>query len=208
MQYSETTILGAATSRSIFALVLILVLILMSPLVLSSSVPTTNVEPAIMVSHDCPQWLSHDFRQLHSSNTIAFCERIADKPVLVVNTASHCGFTYQFTGLEKLYQRYKAQGLVVVGFASNDFNQEAATEAKAANICYLNYGVTFTMMAPISVKGGSAHPLFKAIAEKSQSPSWNFNKFLISADRQTVQHFSSQVSPESKQLNSAIKQLL
>lgn len=156
----------------------------------------------------CPAWLDQSFKQLHSSNTINLCDNYNAKPILIVNTASHCGFTHQFSGLEALHQKYKQSGLRVIGFASNDFNQAAKSEAKAASICYENYGVTFTMMAPISVKGDKAHPLFKAIAGKSQQPGWNFTKYLISADGKTVQHFSTSTSPESKKLNSAISALL
>jgi glutathione peroxidase len=156
----------------------------------------------------CPDWMNQTFRQLHSTNDINLCERFANKPMLIVNTASHCGFTHQFGGLESLYQRYKEQGLAVVGFASNDFRQEDKSEAKAATICYENYGVTFTMMAPISVKGANAHPLFKTLASKSEAPSWNFNKFLVSADGKQVTHFGSTTTPDSEQLNIAIKSLL
>lgn len=156
----------------------------------------------------CPSWLNHDFRQLHSSKVLNLCEHVGERPVLIVNTASHCGFTHQFSGLEALHQQYKTQGLVVVGFSSDDFNQEAATETKAADVCYINYGVKFTMMAPISVKGDDAHPLFKALADKSTAPSWNFNKFLIDASRQTVQHFNVVVSPESDVLRKAIEHVL
>ncbi len=157
---------------------------------------------------ECPDWLNQTFRQLHSSNEISLCQQFANKPLLIVNTASHCGFTHQFSGLEALYRRYKDQGLEVIGFSSNDFRQEAASEEKAAGICYENYGVTFTMMAPISVKGQRAHPLFRSIAEKSQAPSWNFNKFLVSADGEQIIHFGTSISPNSKQLNSAIQSLL
>jgi glutathione peroxidase len=159
-------------------------------------------------SDNCPSWFKHDFRQLHSNNVINFCEHVKNKPVLIVNTASHCGFTHQLSGLEKIHQRYKNKNLVVVGFSSNDFNQEAATEKKTADICYINFGVKFTMMAPISVKGESAHPFFKALAERSQEPSWNFSKYLISADRSEVQYLPTTVSPESKKLRSAIEALL
>jgi glutathione peroxidase len=156
----------------------------------------------------CPDWLNQSFRQLHSSNTINLCESFRNQPLLIVNTASHCGFTHQFSGLEDLHKRYKDKGLKVIGFASNDFRQAAASEAKAASICYENYGVTFTMMAPTSVKGSSASPLFKWLASQSREPSWNFNKYLVSADGKTVQHFGSMVSPDSAQLNIAIKTLL
>lgn len=153
----------------------------------------------------CPAWLDHSFRQLHSDNMIQLCEQFAGKPLLIVNTASHCGFTHQFSGLEALHQRYKDQGLQVIGFASNDFRQAAATEAKAAHICYENYGVTFTMMAPISVTGANAHPLFQALAEKSQAPSWNFTKFLVSADTQDVLRFDTATAPDASSLNTAIQ---
>lgn len=160
------------------------------------------------MADQCPAWIDHDFRQLHSNKLMNVCEKTANKPILVVNTASHCGFTYQFSGLEALYQRYKQQGLVVVGFSSNDFNQAAATESKAADICYLHYGVTFLITSPIAVTGKNAHPLFKALAEKSTAPSWNFTKFLISPDRTQVQHFSTKISPDSRVLQQAIERLL
>ena len=157
---------------------------------------------------ECPQWMDQSFRQLHSNNTINLCQQFKNKPLLLVNTASYCGFTHQFSGLETIYQRYKNQGLAVVGFSSNDFRQEAANEKKAASICYENYGVSFTMMAPISVKGKNAHPLFKWLASESQAPSWNFNKFLVNTDGTQVQHFGSTISPDSDTLNKAIQELL
>jgi glutathione peroxidase len=157
---------------------------------------------------NCPEWLNHTFKQLHSTNTINICERFSNKPLLIVNTASHCGFTHQFSTLEALHKQYKDQGLAVIGFSSNDFNQEAKTESKTASICYENYGVTFTMMAPISVKGDKAHPLFKSLAEKSQEPDWNFNKFLVDVESEAVEHFGSSTRPDSKLLNTKIKELL
>ena len=86
------------------------------------------------------------------------CQAFAGKPLLIVNTASHCGYTPQFKGLEAAWQKYKSRGLVVVGFASDDFNQEDADEAKAAEICFLNNGVTFTMLAPMHVNGRGCEP--------------------------------------------------
>jgi glutathione peroxidase len=156
----------------------------------------------------CPAWLDHDFRQLHSSNIINLCEHVGNQAILLVNTASHCGFTHQFASLETLHQAYQQKGLVVVGFSSHDFNQEAATETKTADVCYVNYGVQFTMMAPIAVKGEAAHPLFKVLAKKSAPPGWNFNKFLISRDRQEIQHFNVTVSPDSRVLRKAVEQVL
>lgn len=156
----------------------------------------------------CPDWLNYTFRQLHSTNEINLCEQFGNKPLLLINTASHCGFTPQFSGLEKLHQQYKDKGLAVVGFASNDFKQAAKSEEKAATICYENFGVSFTMMAPIKVKGEDAHPLFKTLAEKSEAPSWNFNKFVVSKDGESVTHFGSMKSPKSKAIKKAIKSVL
>lgn len=153
----------------------------------------------------CPDWLNHSFRQLHTDNTINLCQQFGNKPLLIVNTASHCGFTGQFSGLEKIHQRYKAEGLSVIGFASDDFNQAAKSEAEAAHICYENYGVSFTMMAPISVKGKNAHPLFQHLADKTQAPSWNFTKYLVSNNGQAIERFNTVTSPDSKILNQAIQ---
>ena len=157
---------------------------------------------------DCPEWKNQEFRQLHSQNTFNLCEKFPKQALLIVNTASHCGFTPQFSGLESLHQRYKQQGLAIVGFASNDFNQAAKSEEKAASICYENFGVSFTMAAPIAVRGNNAHPLFRALAAQTQAPSWNFNKYLVSADGNTIEYFDSRVSPNSQVMNDRITNVL
>lgn len=151
----------------------------------------------------CPEFLNHEYRKLHSTAAESLCREQA-KAYLLVNTASHCGFTPQFKGLEQIYQRYKAKGLVVVGFASDDFKQENKDEAKAADICYINYGVTFTMYAPTHVRGEQANPTFKALGAASKEPGWNFNKYLVSADGTRIQHFGSFVAPDDKKLAAAI----
>lgn len=151
----------------------------------------------------CPEFLSQEYRKLHSTETTSVCRQEA-KAYLLVNTASHCGFTPQFKGLEQLYQRFKAQGLVVVGFASDDFKQENKDEAKAADICYINYGVTFTMLAPTHVRGEQANPTFRVLGAASSEPAWNFNKYLVSADGTRIQHFGSFVEPSDKKLMAAI----
>ena len=104
----------------------------------------------------CPAFLNQDFKKLHSAQNINLCAAFAGRPLLIVNTASHCGFTPQFKGLEALHQKYQARGLVVIGFPSDDFKQEAKDEAETADICYLNYGVTFTMLSPSAVTGRDA----------------------------------------------------
>ena len=156
----------------------------------------------------CPEYLDTTMRKLHSSEELNFCESFADRPMLIVNTASHCGFTPQFNGLEALHKKYGDKGLVVVGFASNDFRQEAKDEAEAAHVCYKNYGVSFTMMAPSHVKGEQANAVFKALAEQSKAPGWNFNKYLVDREGRVVQHYGSGTTPESKELQAAIEQLL
>jgi glutathione peroxidase len=156
----------------------------------------------------CPAFLDHDFKKLHSSDSVNLCSAYAGKPLLIVNTASHCGYTPQFKGLEALHRKYRDRGLVVVGFPSDDFNQEAKDQAETADVCYINYGVTFTMLAPSSVTGKDANPVFQELDRRSGEPTWNFNKYLVGADGKVVQHFDSNVAPDSAQLNQAIEKLL
>jgi len=159
-------------------------------------------------AEQCPGFLDHEFRKLHTSETVNLCREFGGKPLLIVNTASHCGFTPQFEGLEALHDQYVGQGLVVLGFPSDDFRQEADSEAETANVCYINYGVTFTMLAPISVKGEQAHPLFTHLARETGAPRWNFTKFLVDGDGRVLQRFDTRVEPESPELTGAIEKLL
>ena len=156
----------------------------------------------------CAPYLNQDLRKLHSSQSVNLCQGFGGKPLLIVNTASHCGFTPQFKGLEAVHQKYQNRGLAVVGFSSDDFNQEAKDEKEAADTCFLNYGVTFTMLAPQHVKGPGANAVFKELARQTSEPKWNFNKYLVSADGRTVQHFDSKVAPDSPEFQSAIEKLL
>lgn len=156
----------------------------------------------------CPAFLDREFRRLHSSGTVNLCRIAAGRPVLIVNTASHCGYTSQFKGLEALHQKYRARGLVVVGFPSDSFDQEAADAAETADVCYVNYGVKFTMVATSPVKGPDANPVFRELARQSREPAWNFNKYLVTADGKVARHFDSRVTPESPELNDAIERIL
>ena len=157
---------------------------------------------------NCAPWLDHKLNKLHSSQIIDLCAQTAGKPVLLINTASYCGYTYQFTGLEALYQRYKDRGLVVVGFPSDDFNQEDDDEAKTADICYINHGVTFAMTDVINVKGSDAHPVFQHLANETKRPNWNFNKYLVDKDGNVIELFRSGVEPDSRKLQAAIEAIL
>ena len=164
---------------------------------------------SVAAADACPAWLNVDMRLLRSEQSKNLCTAYGGKPMLIVNTASHCGFTKQFKGLEALYQRYKAQGLVVVGFPSDDFKQEAKDEQETATVCYGNYGVTFDMFAPISVKGDNANPLFKELAKQGGGfPKWNFYKYLVNRRGEVVQYFSSMDTPDSEAMQKAIEAVL
>ncbi|CCK74717.1 MAG: glutathione peroxidase [Oleispira antarctica] len=154
---------------------------------------------------DCSPLLEFESKKLHSKKTVNFCEKFNNKVLLVVNTASQCGFTPQFEELEILYQKYKDQGLEIVGFPSNDFNQEYKSEAETASMCFKNFGVSFTMVATSPVKGPSQNAFYKELTEKAgKEPSWNFNKYLISKDQQSIVHFGSSTKP----LNSSLEELI
>ena len=162
----------------------------------------------VALADSCPAFLDHDQRKLHSTETVNLCDLAAGKPLLVVNTASRCGYTGQFEGLEALHQQYSEQGLVVVGFASDDFRQEADSEAEAATVCFKNFGVTFTMIAPGAVTGPEANPVFRAINEQSQPPRWNFTKYVIDRSGTVVESFPSRVRPQDPELIDAVESVL
>lgn len=176
---------------------LLVVLIVLAAGTLQCAVAAENAQ--------CPEFLNHKFKLLHSDKSLNLCSLYSGKPLLIVNTASHCGYTKQFKPLEALYQKYKKRGFQIIGFASNDFNQEAKTEAEAAQICYKNYGVKFTMLAPTHVKGQDANVVFAYLVKKSgEQPEWNFNKYYVSADGGTIKHFNQKVNPLGGELEKLI----
>jgi glutathione peroxidase len=172
---------------------------------------TTATDPAVVGARSgpgqCAPWLKHQIGKLHSDQILDLCALTAGKAVLLVNTASFCGYTPQFKGLEALYQARKEQGLTIIGFPSDDFFQEADAEAETADVCYINYGVTFPMTVAIKVRGRNAHPVFRHLHEASQ-PTWNFNKYLVDRDGVIVEHFGSNTAPDSAALNAAIARVL
>jgi glutathione peroxidase len=158
-------------------------------------------------SKNCPQEFNVEMRQLHSKKTLNLCDFFkTSAPVLIVNTASHCGYTKQFKQLEALYQQHKEQGFVILGFPSNSFNQEEKSEEGTARVCYKNYGVTFPMFEHVDVKGKTAHPIFRYLAASSQEPQWNFNKYLVVNGK--VEHFESSVKPTDTKIEGKIQQAL
>ncbi len=154
--------------------------------------------------------LDQDFRQLASTDSVNLCEAYSGQVILVVNTASKCGNTPQYDGLEKLYSQYGEQGLVVLGFPSNDFlGQEPGTEEQIEEFCRLTYGVQFPMFEKTTVKGDDAHPFYNALAaEAGTYPTWNFHKYLIGRDGQLISEFSPRTKPYDDDVVAAIETAL
>ena len=179
----------------------------------SWALPVAAAQPAAGVaspatSAACPKLLQHSFKRLQDGQSQGLCQ-FSGKVLLVVNTASYCGFTSQFEGLEALNARYAPRGLVVLGFPSNDFKQEDADARKTAAVCFNTYGVKFPMFTETKVRGGDAHPLFAELARATgQAPSWNFNKYLVGRDGRPIAHFGSMTSPDSRAMLKAIEAAL
>lgn len=157
----------------------------------------------------CPAVLNFSFSSLQTGKTESLCQ-YRGKVLLIVNTASYCGYTHQFEGLEALYRKYKNRGLVVLGFPTNDFGgQEPGSNAEIAEFCRLTYGVEFPMFEKSSIKNLKSNPLFaELIARTGQSPSWNFHKFLVDRDGNRVASFGTRVEPDNRELVTALEKLL
>jgi len=157
----------------------------------------------------CPESLDFDMKLLGEDRTVNLCSEYLGKVILVVNTASKCGFTPQYEGLEKLYQNNKGKGLVVLGFPSHDFYQEPGTEKEIKDFCNLTYDVKFPMFSKTNVRGKNAHPFFKHLSEKTgSSPKWNFHKYLIGKDGVVIDSYSTVTGPGSNRIIKKIDELL
>ncbi len=157
----------------------------------------------------CPELLDHRFPGLQDGKPVSLCQ-YAGKVILVVNTASYCGFASQYDGLEKLYARLRHRELVVLGFPSNDFGaQEPGSDKEIADFCRLTYGVEFPMLGKTVVKGRNANLFYQKLAEITGSqPKWNFHKYLINRDATRVVAYSSVTKPDDRDLLNKIDEFL
>lgn len=180
----------------------LLTIILTSAGILGAAIMTTSSANAA-----CSGIYNHQFVDLHGKS-FDLCA-YQDKPILVVNTASKCGFTPQFEALEDLYSKNKDKGLLVIGFPSNDFRQDPGNNKEIGDFCKMTYGVKFPMMAKSSVSGKDANPFYKELAEKTgTAPQWNFYKYVIEPGGKVVTAFESTVKPDSEDISKKIKPYL
>ena len=157
----------------------------------------------------CPPLLDHRYERLQGGQTQSLCD-YRGKVLLVVNTASYCGYTKQYEGLEALYRKYRDRGLVVLGFPSNDFGgQEPGTGSEIAEFCRTTYGVQFPMFEKSSVSGVAQNPLFVQLAARTgERPQWNFHKYVIDRRGAKVVSFRSAVTPDDRELVRTLERLL
>jgi glutathione peroxidase len=154
--------------------------------------------------------LDHDYRRLAGKETVTLRAAYGGQVLLVVNTASKCGYTPQYKGLEALHAKYKDRGFAVLGFPSNDFlGQEPGDEKQIQEFCTLTYGVKFPMFQKVHVKGRDATPLYKRLAvDSGNAPAWNFHKYLIDREGKVVASFGSKTTPSDPALVAKLEALL
>ncbi|MFC7289301.1 glutathione peroxidase [Herminiimonas glaciei] len=177
---------------------------LLAGLGLSTQAYAQTASPAV-----CPATLNFTLARLQDEAPQNLCQ-YAGKVILAVNTASYCGFTVQYEGLEQLYAKYKDRGLVILGFASNDFGQqEPGANKEIAEFCHNTYGVKFPMFAKSSVIGPDINPFYKSLmANGAQTPKWNFHKILLDRSGKVVESYPSKVTPDNKKLVADIEKAL
>lgn len=169
---------------------------------------TTLFASAAVHAATCPPLLDRTMKDIEG-NPQSLCA-YAGKVILVVNTASHCGYTGQYKGLQALYDKYRKQGFVVLGFPANDFaGQEPGSNAQIRDFCETNYSVDFPLFSKVGVLASNANPLHEALARATgERPRWNFHKYVIDRSGTRVRSFASQVAPESKDMVQTIESML
>jgi glutathione peroxidase len=177
-------------------------------IVLAFAAPVMAAGPAADEAA-CPALLNYTFNRLQTGKPESLCQ-FRGKVLLIVNTASYCGYTHQYEGLEALYRRYKSRGLVVVGFPSNDFGgQEPGSNQEIAEFCRLTYGVEFPMFEKSSVTSLKTNPLYATLlARTGQAPQWNFHKYLVDRNGNRVESFGTKIEPDDRALLTALEKLL
>jgi len=177
-------------------------------LILAALATLTSPAPTGAAESPCPSVLDHKFANL-MDEPVSLCQ-FGGKVLLIVNTASECGYTPQYEGLEKLYRRYRDNGFAVLGFPANDFGgQEPGADKEIAQFCQVNYSITFPMFAKTAVVGANANPLYRALAVRTgKPPRWNFHKYLLDRAGQPVAVFESAVEPEDPRVTAHIEKLL
>jgi glutathione peroxidase len=174
-----------------------------TPAAAQSAQPAQSATPAA-----CPALLQHTFARLQDEKPQSLCQ-YSGQVLLVVNTASYCGFTPQYKGLEALHAKYRGRGFAVLGFPSNDFNQEKGSNKEVADFCENTFGVQFPMFGISAVRGQDANPLFRTLAQQTgRAPLWNFYKYLVGRDGKVVAQYSSLTTPDDAALVRAIEEQL
>lgn len=180
-------------------------------LLAAAALGAAGIVPAHAAPAACPSLLAREFPRLQDEKAQNLCQ-YAGQVIVVVNTASFCGFTPQYKSLEALYARYKSRGLVVLGFPSNDFGaQEPGSDAQIKQFCSSRYGTQFDLFSKISVKGKEQHPLFAYLTGLKGFEGdirWNFNKFLVDPSGTVVARYPSGVEPTSAELTAKLESIL
>ncbi len=193
--------MSALLSKHLLAVALATAAMLLAPHAQSAT-------PSAPAATACSSLLQQNVLRLQDEKPQSLCQ-YSGKVVVVVNTASFCGFTPQYEGLEALHAKYKDRGLVVLGFPSNDFSQETGSNKQIADFCENTFGVKFPMFTKTSVSGKDASPLFRQLAEKTGTPPrWNFYKYVIARDGASVVSFNSMTEPTSQKFVSEIEKQL
>ena len=180
-----------------FSFIFVLVVMLFG-LTINNNLHSKNVEGSVY---------NFSFKSIEGDNLPL--AQFKGRPILLFNSASKCGFTSQYTGLQKIHEQYKDQGLIVIGVPSDNFNQEPGTEKEIKEFCMVNFNITFLLTKKNNVIGNNAHPLFQWIDENYEAkPKWNFYKFLINKEGKMENFFSSMVTPSSPELIKSIETVI